>query len=50
MMRLPLFEFCAPRTIEEAARILDGEGSKTVPIAGGTALRTSQQIHVFEMV
>jgi 4-hydroxybenzoyl-CoA reductase subunit beta len=38
MMRLPLFEFCAPRTIEEAARILDGEGSKTVPIAGGTDL------------
>jgi len=38
MMRLPLFEFRAPSTIEEAARILDGEGSKTVPIAGGTDL------------
>ena len=28
MMRLPLFEFRSPRTIAEAARILDGEGSE----------------------
>jgi 4-hydroxybenzoyl-CoA reductase subunit beta len=38
MMRLPLFEFRAPRTIEEAARILDGEGTKVMALAGGTDL------------
>jgi 4-hydroxybenzoyl-CoA reductase subunit beta len=38
MMRLPLFEFRAPRTLEEAARILDGEGTKAMPLAGGTDL------------
>jgi len=34
MMRLPLFEFRAPRTLEEAARILDGEGPNVMPLAG----------------
>ena len=38
MMRLPLFAFRAPRTLEEAARILDGEGPNTMPLAGGTDL------------
>jgi 4-hydroxybenzoyl-CoA reductase subunit beta len=38
MMRLPLFEFRAPRTIEEAARILEGEGANAMPLAGGTDL------------
>lgn len=38
MMRLPLFEFRAPRTLSEAARILDGEGSRTMALAGGTDL------------
>ncbi len=38
MMRLPLFEFRAPRTIEEAARILDGEGTGAMALAGGTDL------------
>jgi 4-hydroxybenzoyl-CoA reductase subunit beta len=38
MMRLPLFEFRAPRTIEEAVRILDGEGTNAMPLAGGTDL------------
>ncbi len=38
MMRLPLFEFRAPRTIEEAARILDGERTNAMPLAGGTDL------------
>src|SRR5260370_6784003 len=38
MMRLPLFEFRAPRTLEEAARILDGERANAMPIAGGTDL------------
>ena len=38
MMRLPLFQFRAPRTIEEATRILAGEGPAAMPIAGGTDL------------
>lgn len=38
MMRLPLFEFLAPQSVAEAARILDGEGPQTMPIAGGTDL------------
>jgi 4-hydroxybenzoyl-CoA reductase subunit beta len=38
MMRLPLFEFRTPRTIEEAARILDGEGTGAMALAGGTDL------------
>jgi 4-hydroxybenzoyl-CoA reductase subunit beta len=38
MMRLPLFEFRAPRTLEEAARILDGERTTAMPLAGGTDL------------
>jgi 4-hydroxybenzoyl-CoA reductase subunit beta len=38
MMRLPLFEFRAPKTVEEASRILDGEGASTMPLAGGTDL------------
>lgn len=38
MMRLPLFEFRAPQTLDEAARILDGEGVNAMPLAGGTDL------------
>jgi 4-hydroxybenzoyl-CoA reductase subunit beta len=38
MMRLPLFSFRAPRTLEEAVRILRGEGSDAMPLAGGTDL------------
>jgi 4-hydroxybenzoyl-CoA reductase subunit beta len=38
MMRLPLFEFRAPKTVEEAKHILDGEGASTMPLAGGTDL------------
>ena len=38
MMRLPLFEFRAPRTVAEAVRILDGEGPQAMPLAGGTDL------------
>ncbi|HKW32222.1 MAG TPA: FAD binding domain-containing protein [Candidatus Acidoferrum sp.] len=38
MMRLPLFEFRAPQTVGEATRILDGEGPRTMPLAGGTDL------------
>jgi 4-hydroxybenzoyl-CoA reductase subunit beta len=38
MMRLPLFEFRTPRTLDEAVRILDGQGPNTMPLAGGTDL------------
>ena len=38
MMRLPLFAFRAPRSLQEAARILDGEGPSVMPLAGGTDL------------
>ena len=38
MMRLPLFEFRAPGTVAEAARILDGEGARVMALAGGTDL------------
>jgi 4-hydroxybenzoyl-CoA reductase subunit beta len=38
MMRLPLFEFRTPRTLDEAVRILDGQGLNTMPLAGGTDL------------
>src|SRR5437868_12098926 len=38
MMRLPWFEYRAPRTLGEAARILAGEGPNAALIAGGTDL------------
>jgi len=38
MMRLPLFAFRAPATLEEAANILHGEGPSAMPLAGGTDL------------
>jgi len=38
MMRLPLFAFRAPTTLEEAARILHGEGPSAMALAGGTDL------------
>ena len=38
MMRLPWFEHRAPRTVQEAARILAGEGTDAMLIAGGTDL------------
>jgi 4-hydroxybenzoyl-CoA reductase subunit beta len=38
MMRLPLFVFHAPRALDEAARILHGEGPSAMPLAGGTDL------------
>ena len=38
MMRLPLFEFRAPLTLQEASRILDGERTNAMPLAGGTDL------------
>jgi 4-hydroxybenzoyl-CoA reductase subunit beta len=38
MMRLPWFEYRAPSTLGEAARILAGEGPNAMLIAGGTDL------------
>src|SRR5436190_8818032 len=38
MMRLPWFEYRAPRTVAEAAKILAGEGPEAMLIAGGTDL------------
>jgi 4-hydroxybenzoyl-CoA reductase subunit beta len=38
MMRLPWFEYRAPETVAEAARILAGEGPNAMLIAGGTDL------------
>jgi 4-hydroxybenzoyl-CoA reductase subunit beta len=38
MMRLPWFRYVAPRTLEEAAAILAGEGPTAMPLAGGTDL------------
>jgi len=38
MMRLPWFEFRAPRSVAEAAKVLAGEGPQAMLIAGGTDL------------
>jgi len=38
MMRLPWFEYRAPRTLDEAVRILAGEGPYAMLLAGGTDL------------
>lgn len=38
MMRLPWFEYRAPHSVEEAARILAGEGPAAMLLAGGTDL------------
>jgi 4-hydroxybenzoyl-CoA reductase subunit beta len=38
MMRLPWFDYRAPRSVAEAAKILAGEGPEAVLIAGGTDL------------
>jgi 4-hydroxybenzoyl-CoA reductase subunit beta len=38
MMRLPWFEYRAPKTLAEATRILAGEGPNAMLIAGGTDL------------
>jgi 4-hydroxybenzoyl-CoA reductase subunit beta len=38
MMRLPLFDFRAPRTVQEAAHILASEGPAAMALAGGTDL------------
>ena len=38
MMRLPRFQYYAPREISEAVQILDSEGSSAMVVAGGTDL------------
>jgi len=37
-MRLPAFRYRAPRTVQEAAHILHGEGNEAMLLAGGTNL------------
>src|SRR5476649_1429817 len=36
MMRLPWFDYRAPRSVAEASKILAGEGTAAMLIAGGT--------------
>jgi len=38
MLRLPWFDYRAPRTVAEAAKILAGEGPEAMLVAGGTDL------------
>ncbi len=38
MMRLPWFDYRAPRSVAEAARVLAGEGERAMLLAGGTDL------------
>jgi 4-hydroxybenzoyl-CoA reductase subunit beta len=38
MMRLPTFDYRAPRSVKEAVKILAGEGEKAQVVAGGTDL------------
>src|SRR5689334_24002793 len=38
MLRLPWFDYRAPRTVAEAAKILAGEGPQAMLVAGGTDL------------
>ncbi len=38
MMRLPWFDYRAPRSLDEAARMLAGEGPRAMLLAGGTDL------------
>src|SRR5690606_26929232 len=38
MLRLPWFDYRAPRSVPEAAKILAGEGPRAMLVAGGTDL------------
>jgi len=38
MLRLPPFRYLGPRNLDEAARMLDGEGTQAMIVAGGTDL------------
>jgi 4-hydroxybenzoyl-CoA reductase subunit beta len=38
MLRLPPFRYVAPRSLDEAARLLDNYGERAMPVAGGTDL------------
>src|SRR5258706_5139895 len=38
MLRLPPFRYIAPRTLDEAARLLADNGERAMPVAGGTDL------------
>lgn len=47
MMRLPKFEFLAPETVDEAAKLLDKKGGKARLLAGGTDLLPSMKNKLF---
>ena len=38
MLRLPPFHYIAPRSLDEAARLLADYGERAMPVAGGTDL------------
>ncbi|MCL6640661.1 MAG: FAD binding domain-containing protein, partial [Candidatus Rokubacteria bacterium] len=48
MMRLPPFTYLAPRTVDEAARLLAEHGSRAMPVAGGTDLFPNMKRRQFE--
>ena len=48
MMRLPPFAYLAPRTTEEAVRLLAEHGGAAMPVAGGTDLYPNMKRRQFE--
>jgi 4-hydroxybenzoyl-CoA reductase subunit beta len=48
MLRLPPFEYVAPRHAREAARILADRGPEAMPVAGGTDLYPNMKRRQFE--
>jgi 4-hydroxybenzoyl-CoA reductase subunit beta len=48
MMRLPPFRYLAPRSPEEAARMLAEHGPEALPVAGGTDLYPNMKRRQFE--
>lgn len=48
MMRLPPFEYLAPRTVEEAVEMLDKHGESAMIVAGGTDVYPGMKRRQFE--
>jgi 4-hydroxybenzoyl-CoA reductase subunit beta len=48
MLRLPPFTYYAPKTVEEAVRILADYGPEAMPVAGGTDLYPNMKRRQFE--
>ena len=48
MMRLPPFEYRAPRTVVDASRILADRGPEAMAVAGGTDLYPNMKRRQFE--